>query len=249
MSWRIAAVGYQPPPGPSVPVACSLAGHGRLAQLWLYLCSAWNQRQRSQPRAVTPLSGWRSRPTPFRVYSPSYSLPQTAASSAALEQIDGVEPVHLTGYDRFMAQAGGYGEGPFSVTIPPFPDDASLEQTHSDAQPNLQLLGLLNGQFLAAAFPLNQAGLSLQWQDPGTWLYENEFALPRAFVVHQTEPVTNDQAWERLDCFDPARIALVEGGHRLSGRRRTIPRLDRAEVAESPRCRDRTGCRRAAGTE
>jgi hypothetical protein len=154
---------------------------------------------------------------PFRVYSPSYSLPQTAASDAALEQIDGVEPVHLTDYDRFMALAGGYGEGPFSVTIPPFPDEVSLEQAHRDAQPNLQLLGQLNGQYLAAAFPLNQAGLTLQWQDQGTWLYENEFALPRVLVVHQIEPVTNDQAWERISSIDPARIALVESDKHLSG--------------------------------
>jgi hypothetical protein len=154
---------------------------------------------------------------PFRVYSPSYSLPQTAAFTADLEQIDGVEPVHLTGYDRFMALAGGYGQGPFSVTIPPFPDGVPPDRAHRDAQPNLELLGLLNGQYLAAAFPLNQAGLSLRWQQQSTWLYENEVALPRALVVHQTEPITNDQAWERLGSLEPARMALVENGHHLSG--------------------------------
>ncbi len=154
---------------------------------------------------------------PFRVYSPSYSLPQTAASNADLEQIDGVEPVHLTGYDRFMALAGGYGDGPFSVTIPPFPDAVSPEVAHRDAQPNLRLLGLLNGRYLAAAFPLDQAGLALQQQGKDTWLYENELALPRAYVVHQTEAVTNDQAWEQIGSLDVAGLALVEGEHRLNG--------------------------------
>ena len=31
---------------------------------------------------------------------------------------DGVEPVHLATYDRFMALAGGYGDASFSVTLP-----------------------------------------------------------------------------------------------------------------------------------
>ncbi|NLF14746.1 MAG: hypothetical protein GX597_23395, partial [Anaerolineaceae bacterium] len=80
-----------------------------------------------------------------RVYSPSYSLPQPAATFAGLEQMDGVEPVHLAGYDRFMALAGGYGDASFSVSLPPFPEEANLDQAHRDAVPDLELLGLLNG--------------------------------------------------------------------------------------------------------
>jgi hypothetical protein len=172
---------------------------------------------------------------PFRVYSPSYSLPQPAVSEAGLQQIDGVEPVHLTAYDRFMARAGGYGiiagdgiiagadEGPspammlFSVTIPPFPEGVSLDQAYRDTNPNLRLLGLLNGRYLVAAFPLELSGLILRWENAGTWIYSNELALPRAFVVHQTEPVTAESAWQRLEALDPARVALVEGGRRLAG--------------------------------
>jgi hypothetical protein len=175
------------------------------------------------PESEVAAQGWEAaqwlaaQAQPFRVYSPSYSLPQTAASNAGLEQIDGVEPVHLTGYDRFMAQAGGYGDGPFSVTIPPFPDGVSPEVAHRDAQPDLRLLGLLNGRYLAAAFPLDEPNLTLQRQGKGTWLYENELSLPRAFVVHQAEPVTNDQAWEQIATLDAERVALVEGGQRLSG--------------------------------
>jgi hypothetical protein len=158
-----------------------------------------------------------AQPGIFRVYSPSYSLPQPAAIQVDLEQIDGVEPVHLADYDRFMALAGGYGEGPFSVTTPPFPEGVPLDQAHRHTQPNLRLLGLLNGQYLAAAFPLDLLGLSLRWQDRNTWLYENEFALPRGFVVHQTEPVTHKDVWDKLDTLDPTRVALVENDRRLDG--------------------------------
>jgi hypothetical protein len=158
-----------------------------------------------------------AQPGIFRVYSPSYSLPQPAAIQADLEQIDGVEPVHLADYDRFMALAGGYGESPFSVTTPPYPEDVPLDQAHRDTQPNLRLLGLLNGQYLAAAFPLDLPGLSLRWQGGNTWLYENKFVLPRAFVIYRTEPVTHQDVWEKLDALDPSSVALVEDDQRLDG--------------------------------
>lgn len=160
---------------------------------------------------------------PFRVYSPSYSLPQPAASEAGLEQIDGVEPVHLAGYDRFMALAGGYGDAAFSVTIPPFPAGADLVDAHRHTVPDLELIGLLNGRYLVTAFPLDLPGLALAWQEANTWIYENEQALPRALVVHRVEPVTAAEVWDRLPNLEPARVALVEGGQALNGPERPTP--------------------------
>jgi hypothetical protein len=173
-----------------------------------------------------------SQPEPFRVYSPSYSLPQPAVSSAGLQQIDGVEPVHLAAYDRFMAIAGGYGEGPFSVTIPPFPDTVPIEQAHQDTTPDLRLLGLLNGRFLVTAFPMELPGLALRWQGEGTWIYENEFTLPHAFVVYQTELATDQQVWKCLDTADLAHVALVEDSSRL--RNLSSPRFGDCHTAAVP---------------
>jgi hypothetical protein len=166
----------------------------------------------------------------YRVYSPSYSLPQPAVTEAGLEQIDGVEPVHLAHYDRFMALAGGYGqasrsEPAFGVTIPPFPAGTRLEEAHRDTEPNLRLLGLLNGRYLATAFPMESAEISLQWQDATTRIYENEQALPRAFVVHQTEVVSQEKVWGRLQPLEPAQLALVEEGQPLSGADEVTPAL------------------------
>jgi hypothetical protein len=98
-----------------------------------------------------------------------------------------------------------------------------LEQAHRDTQPNLRLLGLLNGQYLAAAFALDLPGLALRWEGENTWLYENEHALPRGFVVHQTEPVTHQEVWDRLDTLDPSRVALVENDRRLDSPREPSP--------------------------
>jgi hypothetical protein len=159
-----------------------------------------------------------SQPGMFRVYSPSYSLPQPAAAEAGLTQIDGVEPVHLADYDHFMALAGGYGEGPFSVTIPPFPEGMDIMTAYGDTVPDLRLLGLLNGRYLAAAFPLESPALTLRWQETDRYVYENAQDLPRAFVVHQVEPINHEEVWDRLGTLELVRTALVENGMPLNGR-------------------------------
>jgi hypothetical protein len=123
------------------------------------------------------------RPGLFRTYSPSYSLPSPVAAQAGLQTADGVEPVHLAAYDRLMALAGGYGDATFSVTIPPFPPDRPLTEAFQDTQPDLRLLGLLNVEYLAAAFPMYWPGSTLVAEVEGTFIYRNEYALPRAWVV------------------------------------------------------------------
>jgi len=161
-----------------------------------------------------------AQPGPFRTYSPSYSLPQPAAIQAGLQQIDGVEGVHLAYYDRFMALAGGYDQDTFSVPIPPMPD--GLPQGPDDlALPDLRLIGLLNGQYLASAFPLEMPGLTLRWQEAGTLIYENALTLPRAFVVHQTELMSDtaimDQDLTDLEAINLENTALVYDGQPLDG--------------------------------
>lgn len=177
----------------------------------------WMPLDRAAAQGREPAAWLAGQEDTGRVYSPSYSLPQPAATFAGLEQMDGVEPVHLASYDRFMALAGGYGDASFSVTLPPFPEETSLDQAHRDAVPDPELLGLLNGRYLATAFPLEMPGLALRFQAGATWIYENEEALPRAFVVHRSEPVNQQEAWDRLQGTDLARVALIEAGPVLAG--------------------------------
>jgi hypothetical protein len=124
-----------------------------------------------------------NQPGLFRTYSPSYSLPSHVAAQADLQTADGVEPVHLAAYDRLMALAGGYGDPSFSVPIPPFPPDRPLTEAFRDTQPSLHLLGLLNVEYLVAAFPINQPGLTPITELDGTFVYRNEHALPRAWII------------------------------------------------------------------
>ena len=147
----------------------------------------------------------------FRVYSPSYSLPQHLAARSGLQLVDGAEPVHLWRYDWFMALAGGYPFPGFSVTVPPFAPDQDLAQAHRDTQPDLTLLGLLNARFLAAEFPLDDEDLTLLEVMGRTHIYENQRALPRAFVVGQVKVVSDEEKiLSELALFDPKKSALLE---------------------------------------
>ena len=127
----------------------------------------------------------------FRVYSPSYSLPMQTAAAAKLYLADGVEPVHLAAYDQFIARAGGYNDPGFSVTIPNF-GDGPLESALQGVEPNLKLLGLLNVEYLAAAFPMNWPGLIPETEVNGVFIYRNAYALPRSWVAHRSVPAESD---------------------------------------------------------
>jgi hypothetical protein len=157
------------------------------------------------------------KPGIFRTYSPSYSLPMQTAAAAELQLADGVEPVHLAVYDQFMARAGGYGDSSFSVTIPNF-GDGPIESALQETEPNLKLLGLLNVQYLASAFPMGWPGLSLETEIDGTFIYQNEYALPRAWVAHHTIPADPDWLAQLESLPDLNNIVVIEDGPMISGR-------------------------------
>jgi hypothetical protein len=128
---------------------------------------------------------------PFRVYSPSYSLPMQTVADTGLQLADGVEPVHLAVYDKYMAHAGGYNDAGFSVTIPNF-GNGEPGTALKDTEPNLDLLGMLNVTHLAAAYPMNWPGLTLDTKIGDTYIYHNQKALPRAWIAHQALPAKTD---------------------------------------------------------
>jgi hypothetical protein len=147
----------------------------------------------------------------FRVYSPSYSLPQHLAARSGLQLVDGAEPVHLWRYDRFMALAGGYPFSGFNVTVPAFTSDQDLAQAHRDTRPNLTLLGLLNARFLVAEFSMDYGDLTLLKVIGRTHIYENGRALPRAFVVGQVKVISDEEKiLSELALFDPKELAILE---------------------------------------
>jgi hypothetical protein len=129
---------------------------------------------------------------------------------------------------EYMSLAGGYRMGGYGVTIPYFPDDMDLSSAWQTAVPSAPLLGLLNGRYVVAEFPVDAPGLIPRGRACGSYLYENEHVLPRAFTMTRVEPVPSWQEAQRrlVDGFDPSHGALVEEGVALGG----PPGLQPAEI-------------------
>lgn len=150
-------------------------------------------------------------PGKFRVYSPSYSLPQHTAARYDLELADGVDPLQLAAYASFMDLATGVPRTGYSVTLPPF---ASARPATDNApyRPDAELLGWLNVRFLAADFPLEGAGLELMQEIDGVRLYRNAYVRPRGWVQPAAEG-TGDQ-WQGLRDlkWTPNRVEAIADG-------------------------------------
>jgi hypothetical protein len=157
----------------------------------------------------------------YRVYSPSYSAPQQTAALLGVELADGVDPLQLQMYVDFMKAASGVGWELYSVTLPAY-KNGDPQNDNAWARPDPTLLGLLNVRYLVSAFEQDTPGLLQRSHINGTWIYENQQALPRAWL-QALSATTGDEIYsvEALD-WSPNRIAVTlpvleaePGDHRL----------------------------------
>lgn len=153
----------------------------------------------------------------FRVYSPSYSLPRHIAAQYGLETADGVDPLFLEDYDRFMEMASGIRRRHYGVTIPAMEGQGTPASVNSEAIPDPKLLGLLNVLYVAAEFPITSDALREIARFGPTYLYENQYFLPRAFVLGDVEPVLSfEAALDWLGQTEFTKRAVVENGLNLN---------------------------------
>jgi hypothetical protein len=153
----------------------------------------------------------KQQPGLFRVYSPSYSLPQQTAAEYGLQLADGIDPLMLQSYAKFMIDASGVPQKGYSVTLPPL-EGEDIHFANRQFTPNAHLLGLLNVRYVAAEFPIQTDGLQFIKQAGSTLIYENEYALPRAWVQSETAAIgTGIQPVNAID-IRPNRIEINASG-------------------------------------
>jgi hypothetical protein len=117
----------------------------------------------------------------FRVYSPSYSLPQQTAARYNLRLADGVDPLQLERYANFMEKATGVPRHGYSVTLPPL-KNGDPHTTNKTYLPDAALLGILNVRYVVADFDLAADGLALRQTFGETRVYENFHFLPPLWI-------------------------------------------------------------------
>lgn len=122
-----------------------------------------------------------AQPGRFRIYSPSYSVPQHVAELYQLELADGVDPLQLCVYADYLARAAGVVDRGYSVTLPPYPSGIDDVRTAlRDAVPDAGMLGLLGVRYVVASFPVIGVEFQPVGLFDGVYVYEN----PRARPVH-----------------------------------------------------------------
>jgi hypothetical protein len=116
-----------------------------------------------------------------RVYSPSFSLPQTVTAVDGLGMVDGIDPMQLTAYVDLLSKASGIPVDSYSVTMPPFKTGDPATDNIS-FQPDPDLLGLLNVKYVLSAFPLEVGQLEFVRTVDSVSVYENLAFRERAWV-------------------------------------------------------------------
>lgn len=143
----------------------------------------------------------------FRVYSPSYSLPQQAAVINGIELADGIDPLQLAGYVDFMEEASGVTIDGYSVTLPPF-ENGNPTRDNQSAKPNPELLGLLNVKYVVAEYDINVDGLEFVAKFDQSYLYKNQYWLPRVWLQSLDEPIGTNISSVADIYWSPNRIQI-----------------------------------------
>lgn len=152
-----------------------------------------------------------SREGRFRVYSPSYSLPQQVSIHYGLELADGVDPLQLATYSAFMQEASGVPILAYSVTLPPF-ENGNPALDNAQYRPDLGLLGLLNVGYVVSEYDLPVEGLELREQFGATKVFENTLVYPRAWVQPEEGRSRAEIRGVDIKTWQPNRIELTANG-------------------------------------
>lgn len=150
-------------------------------------------------------------PGEFRIYSPSYSIPQQAAANYRLQLADGVDPLQLQSYVEFMQIATKVPWNGYSVTVPPFAT-GNPETDNADFEPDPAMLGLLNVGFVASEFDLEQEPLELVSKFGSTRLYRNKEAFPRAWIQRESADLGERVKPVELVYWSPEKIEIQGQG-------------------------------------
>ncbi len=149
----------------------------------------------------------------YRVYSPSYSIPQLAAVRYGLRTLDGIDPLILRSTAEIVSVAVDVPLEDYSVTLPAFAT-GQPEADNRDANPDWRLLGLLNVRYIASAFEIPGAMPGGCESTGGIFLCENIFTVQRVWVTDGPDnwDFTAGARGARVEYESPNRLRLAAFG-------------------------------------
>jgi hypothetical protein len=124
-----------------------------------------------------------AQPGHFRVYSPSYSIPQHVAELDGLRLADGVDPLQLRAYAGYLTRAAGLEPQGYSVMLPPVAEGADVRTALQGVVPDAGMLGRLGVRYVASAFPIADSALRAAGEFDGVYVYRNVYQNEEARPV------------------------------------------------------------------
>jgi hypothetical protein len=133
-----------------------------------------------------------------------------------LEVIEGLDPVKLSHYLAYIGEATNCRREDYTDSVPSLEPSPRAESTCLEYQVDSHLLGLLNVRYAFTSEAQRDSGWKLEVQVGDDYLYRNEHARPEAFLIYQTEPVSDeDEARLRLETTSKEDPMVVIGGEKL----------------------------------
>lgn len=146
-----------------------------------------------------------------RVYSPSYSIPQLNGVYFQLQLADGIDPLQVATYVEYMNIATGVKSKGYSVTLPAF-HSGNPQMDNAGATPDAERLGILNVAYVVSSFPIEAKGLTLVHFDDSTYVYENSYFRPRAWLQESSTGLAQEFEQVEVQSLYPNRIVLKAKG-------------------------------------
>jgi len=120
-----------------------------------------------------------------RTFSPSYSVLQELGALQGRALADGVSPMQLVTFWRYMADATGFEADKYSVTLPPYPDGDPSAPWNVTVDGDA--LGLLAVTHVVSSYPIRGTGMELRSLSNGLHLYEISNPRPYAWVAENPD--------------------------------------------------------------
>jgi hypothetical protein len=167
------------------------------------------------PESVAPSSSaidWlAAQPGLFRVYSPRGELPYAQAANRGVQAAEGLLAFQMAHAVEIIKLATGCTLSGYATGIPPCLTSEIGSRVSFSAHLNPRLMGLLNVRYILSSRPLDEPDLKLVADFGAQQIYQNQQALPRAFVVSAARTLENEAAvLAALPQIEPGTVALLD---------------------------------------
>ncbi len=122
----------------------------------------------------------------FRIYSPTYSIGQEVAERHGIQLVQGVNPMQLESYVKYLEKATNIPYDKYSVVIPPLlePNSESITKSRLIGEINTNYLNELNVKYMIFDSPIYSGKeWKLLLNSGGRWLYENQTVGERSKLL------------------------------------------------------------------